>query len=72
MSYHLWGPGQQSWDVMIFVTGAMDFFGRFYQDVELKTVIQNDFAMPYNRISIYVCRGVTRSPATFWSQLKSY
>jgi hypothetical protein len=72
MSYHLWGPGQQSWDVMIFVTGAMDFFGRFYQDVELKTVIQNDFAMPYNRISIYVCRGVIRSPATFWSELKSY
>jgi hypothetical protein len=50
----------------------MDFFSSFYRDVELKTVIQNDFAMPYNRISIYVCRGVTRSPATFWSELKSY
>ena len=72
MNYYLWGPGEYSWDVMIFVTGAMDQLKGFFWEVDMKTVIQNDFAMPYNRLIIYVCRHPTIPPAAIWKYVKTY
>ena len=72
MNYYLWGPGEYSWDVMIFVTGAMDQLKSLFWEVDMKTVIQNDYAMPYNRNIIYVCRGPRMPPASIWKYLKNY
>jgi hypothetical protein len=72
MNYYLWGPGEYTWDVMIFVTGAMDQLSVFFWEVDMKTVIQNDYAMPYNRNIIYVCRHPKIPPAKIWSYLRNY
>jgi hypothetical protein len=72
MNYYLWGPGESNWQVMIFVTGAMEQLRVFFWDIEFKEQIRNDFAMPYNRLSIYVCKGPTMPPTTIWRYLKIY
>ncbi|HTP60215.1 MAG TPA: glycosyltransferase family 39 protein [Spirochaetia bacterium] len=72
MNYYLWGPGEYSWEVMIFVTGAMDQLKALFWEVDMKTVIQNDYAMPYNHNIIYVCRGPRMPPASIWKYLKNY
>jgi 4-amino-4-deoxy-L-arabinose transferase-like glycosyltransferase len=71
LTYYLWGPGY-SWDVMILVTGAIEVFRPYFVDVELKAVINNEFAMPYNPNRVYLCRTPMTSPGNIWSHLKNY
>ena len=72
MNYYRWGPGEYSWDVMIFVSANMDPWKGFFEDVELKAVVANDYAMPYNRNGVYVCREPRLAPKVIWAYVHGY
>ncbi len=63
---------QKSAAVRYEAIGAIDAFRPFFADVELKEVITNDFAMPYNINRVYVCRSPTMAPSAIWYYLKNY
>jgi hypothetical protein len=71
LTYSTWGPGY-TWDVMILVTAFIDSLRGFFSDVELKDVIRNDFAMPYNALRIYVARGPRMAPSSIWTYMRYY
>jgi hypothetical protein len=72
VTYYKWGPGQNSWQVMIFVTANMDPFRSWFGDVQPKAVMANDFAMPYNRNTIYVCRKPRLNAKVIWAYVQGY
>jgi hypothetical protein len=71
-TYYRWGPGEYSWNVMIFVSATMDSWRPFFDDVQPTAVVTNDFAMPYNRNIVYVCREPRLSPEVIWAYVKGY
>jgi len=71
LNYHLWGPGY-SWDVMIIVTSNIQAFSPYFGDIEQKAVIMNEYAMPWNQPSVYVCRKPRMSPDAIWANLGFY
>jgi hypothetical protein len=72
MNYYRWGPGESTWAVMIFVTANISPFRPFFGEVQPKARITNDFAMPYNRNTVYVCRNPFWSSKVIWAELKGY
>jgi hypothetical protein len=66
LSYYRWGPGD-SWEVMIFVTAAMDPWKGLFADVQEKAAVQNEFGASYNQYKVYVCRKPTMNPKVFWA-----
>jgi hypothetical protein len=71
LTYYLWGPGY-SWDVMILVTNKTNNMSVFFDECELKDVVQHEYDAPVGRPYIYVCRGPKVSPDVIWPSLKSY
>jgi hypothetical protein len=72
MNYFCWGPGEYSWKVMVFVSATMDTWRPFFSDVQQAAVVTNDYAMPYNRNVVYVCRGPRLPPKVIWAYIKGY
>jgi hypothetical protein len=72
MNYYRWGPGEYTWEVMVFVSATMDTWRGFFEDVQKKAVVTNDFAMPYNRNTVYICRKPRLSPKVIWAYIKGY
>jgi hypothetical protein len=72
LAYYSWGPGENSWDVMILVSATIDTWRGFFEDVQEKAVITNDYAMPYNRNTVYVCRKPRMHPKVIWAYIKGY
>jgi hypothetical protein len=72
VTYYRWGPGEYSWEVMIFVSAAMDAFRPFFEDVQQKAIVRNDYAMPYNKNTVYVCRKPRLQPAVIWAYVAGY
>jgi hypothetical protein len=73
-TYYLWGPGEYSWDVMIVVTSINTRnFLMSYLTMDLKDVVQNEHAMPWDReIGIYVCKNLTVSKEGLWEAMRLY
>ena len=72
MTYHLWGPGENDWEVMIFVTADMEPFRPLFEEVEERAVIDNPFALPFNRLRLYVARGPRQDIDALWPQIGPY
>ncbi|MGD0725302.1 MAG: glycosyltransferase family 39 protein [Spirochaetia bacterium] len=72
MNYYRWGPGESIWEVMIFVTANIDPFRPFFGEVQQKARITNDFAMLYNRNTVYVARNPFWSSKVIWAELKGW
>jgi hypothetical protein len=70
LTYYLWGPGY-SWDVMIIVTSRTNHLAVFFDECELKTIVQQEYNHPRG-IYIFVCRKPKISANVIWSSLKSY
>lgn len=69
MNNYLWGPGY-TWEVMILLTAVPDVFRPLFAEMELKAVIKNEYAMPFNANMVFVCRQT--SLEDIWSRLKNY
>jgi len=71
LTYYLWGPGY-SWDVMILVEGRTNDTGVFFEECELKEIVEYDFDAPLDPPYIYVCRNPKVDTDVIWGALKSY
>ena len=72
VNYHLWGPGDNGWQVMILVTASIDRLAPMFDEVEEMAVVDNPFALPFNRNRIYVARGPRVDIAALWPKMGPY
>jgi hypothetical protein len=72
LNYHLWGPGENGWRVMILVTASIDRLAPMFDEVEEKAAIDNPFALPFNRNRIYLARGPRFDVAQAWPRMGPY
>jgi hypothetical protein len=72
MNYHRWGPGENGWQVMILVTSNISQLGRMFRVVEDEGAIENPYALPFNRLRVYVAREPLVYPTAMWRQMGPY
>jgi hypothetical protein len=73
LTYHLWGPGESSWDVMIIVTRKTNDMAPFFETCERKVALHNDYSVAlYNQLTIFVCRKPKVPPEKIWSNVENY
>jgi 4-amino-4-deoxy-L-arabinose transferase-like glycosyltransferase len=68
LTYYLWGP-EDSWDVMVIVTGKTNKLSVFFDECTLKAVTGDDTP---DKFHIFVCKRPKLSPNDFWPNLKNY
>jgi hypothetical protein len=71
LTYYLWGPGY-SWEVMLILTGRTNNMSVFFDECEFKKTVQNKYDVPFQNLSIFVCRKPKVPPDTIWPSVKSY
>ena len=71
LTYHLWGSGETSWEVMIAVGTDYYQLKQIFRDVERKAVIINKYTNNTN-IPVYVCRHPKMPATAIWSYVKIY
>jgi len=74
-TYHLWGPGRFTGEVVIAVVpeSARDDLLEVFDSVEVKGRNQPSLAMPYERNTVFfLCRGIKEPLADVWPDLKGY
>ena len=71
LTYYLWGPGY-SWDVMILLTSKTNRMSVFFNECELKAVVQNEVNTFLLTRHIFVCRQPKVSAETIWSSAKLF
>ena len=71
LTYYLWGPGY-SWEVMILLTNRTNNMSVFFEECELKTVIENEPNRFMFSHHIFVCRKPKVSADTIWSSVKLF
>ncbi len=72
VTYHRWGPGENGWRVMIFVTSSASRVEHLFTSFEDKGPVENPFAMPFNRLRIYVAREPLFDPVSAWPGFGPY
>ncbi|UCE59163.1 MAG: glycosyltransferase family 39 protein [Phycisphaerales bacterium] len=72
-SYHMWGPGDASGEVMI-VFGVWDGWREeFFEDVTLVATIRSEMSIPSEaNVPVYVCRKPKMPISEFWPRVKTY
>jgi 4-amino-4-deoxy-L-arabinose transferase-like glycosyltransferase len=72
-SYHLWGPGDRSSDVLIVLGGSREELSEWCEGVQEADTVRCTYCMPYqNNLPVYVCRGLKVPLEEAWSRLKHY
>jgi hypothetical protein len=73
LNYHLWGPGEYTWEAMIVVTQSITAFGPIFEDVKQAAIFKNKYTMPYNNnVPIYICRKAKFPIKGAWKNIKYY
>jgi len=72
-NYWLWGPGTCDGSVMIIIGGDYEDHIDAFESVEAAGTATSRYAMPYEQdLTIWVCRGLKRSPLEIWDRVKHY
>lgn len=72
-SYHLWGSGDASGNVIISVGIPPEYLMEMYDIVSPAALIESPYAMPYeNNITVFVCYGLKIPLKEVWPMLKHY
>ena len=72
-AYWTWGWGTRNLQVLIGVGGKQQDYEQSYEEVKLVGRHHAALAMPYeDKLPIYLCRGLKRSPQEIWPSTKNY
>jgi len=72
-SYWVWGYPEEGLKTVIVLRGKEEDLRKSYDEVTLAAVHTCRYCMPYeNNMPIYVCRGLSVSPAVIWKNEKSF
>jgi len=69
--YGLWGPGQNSAEVVVAIGYREGFLHQFFGEVERRATVSPQYALPEERnLGIFVCRQPKADWATMWPRWK--
>jgi hypothetical protein len=72
-SYHLWGPGTATGEVLIVIDDERERLLELFEEVELAGRTDCTDCMPYeDDLPIWVCRGLRLSVAEIWPTLRRF
>ena len=72
-SYWLWGPGDRTGEIMIFLGLDEKMLGEMFEEVTLARVFYHPYAMPWrNNLSIFICRKPYQPLQELWPNRKHY
>ncbi len=72
-NYWLWGPGDASGQVVLFMAEDNSLISQHFERVERVAEIDCRHCMPaVDRLGIYACRGLREPLAEIWAKLKHY
>ncbi len=72
-NYWLWGPGDASGEVVIFLGGDPDDLEERFESVEIAGVATCDYCIPYERdLPIYVARDLEMPLDELWPSIGHY
>ena len=72
-NYYLWGPRQNTGEVVISVGIPIEKLQPLFDHIELAATIQNEYAIPEeNNVPVYICREPKMTLQKAWPQLKFY
>jgi hypothetical protein len=69
-NYYLWGPHGYTGEVMIVVGKPEAELEEIFSSVEAAGFVNHPYAMPFEHVTIYLCRGAKVPLASIWPQLK--
>ena len=73
LTYHMWGPGEYSWNSMIVISQNIYPYYNVFEECQQMAEIQNEYAMPNNTdLGVYICRTVKWPVADMWPYFKFY
>ncbi len=71
-NYFLWGPRDYTGESMIVMGDEREVLERQFASVEKVGRVENHYAMPYNHIDIFYCRGLRAPLADAWPKVKRW
>ncbi len=72
-SYHVWGPGDCTGEILISVGVPRSDLGTAFQDVEQKDTVRCEYCMPdEDDLPVYACRDPKVSLREVWPQVKHF
>jgi Dolichyl-phosphate-mannose-protein mannosyltransferase len=71
-NYFLWGPRDYTGESMIIMGESLKSLAPKFASVEKVGRVEHPYAMPYNHIDIFYCRGLKRPLAEVWPQVKNW
>ena len=73
MSYHLWGPGDATGDVIITLGIPSDWLEDLFDDVTLADTVESEIALPWEtNLPVYICRDPRAPIKEWWSNVRSF
>ena len=72
-NYYLWGPGNQSGELVITISIPGESLRPWFRQIELAATVECPYCMPDRaRMPIYVCRGLKEPLREFWPKVKCW
>ena len=72
-SYWMWGyPKDYKGEVMIVIGSNLEDNKEFFEQVELASVHENKYGMPFENVNIYICRKVKMPMSEVWNKIKNF
>jgi hypothetical protein len=72
-SYHVWGPGDCTGEILISVGVPRSDLETVYDDIERADTVRCEYCMPdEDNLPVYVCRDPRVSLREVWTQVKHY
>jgi Dolichyl-phosphate-mannose-protein mannosyltransferase len=71
-NYYLWGPREYTGESMIIMGEGFESLTPKFASVEKVGRVEHPYAMPYNHIDIFYCRGLKRPLAEVWPKVKNW
>ena len=71
-NYFLWGPRDQSGEVVITLGYSYSFLARYFNSIQMAAVFQHPYAMSNEFFNIYICRKPIYPLDEVWDQFKNW
>ncbi|MBW4026027.1 MAG: phospholipid carrier-dependent glycosyltransferase [Acidobacteria bacterium] len=71
-NFYFWGPRGYTGDVLLVVQRSRSDLDQKFASVTDMAHVENPYAMPYEHVHIYLCRGLRKPLATVWPAVKNW
>lgn len=71
-SYYLWGPRDYTGESMIVMGDRREVLEKLFSEVKFAARVGHPYAMPYEHLDIFYCRGLKQPLPEIWPQVKKW